>query len=112
MNDEKWENLIDRIDDLFGIKSYNKSDVYVETDDGKKKKHGLKEVVIFHGRQGEMMLERVSKPLIVDKKVYYSGRKSESRVEYIYSEKDFTHKVTAYLLKDNQWQEIDFSGLA
>ena len=108
MIDERWETLVDKIDEQFGIISYKKSDLYIEADDGKKKKHGYKEVLIFNGRLGEMMLERVSRPLVLDKKVHYSGRKSESRIEYIHSDNEYTHKVIAYLLKDNQWTEIDF----
>ena len=108
MNDERWETLVDRIDEQFGIISYKKSDLYTEDDDGRKKKHGYKEVLIFNGRQGEMMLERVSKPLILDKKVHYSGRKSEARVEYVYSDKEYSNKVVAYQLINNQWTEIDF----
>lgn len=108
MNDERWDSLVDKIENQFGIESYKKLDLYRETDEGERLNHGYTEILIFNGMQGKMKLERISKPLVLDKKVHYSGRKSESRVEYVYSEKDYMNKVIAYLWKNNEWKEIDF----
>lgn len=109
MNDEKWERLVDNIDSKFGIESFKKEDVYRILDNGEKKKHGFKEVVIFNGMKGKMKVERTSKPTLLDKKVYYSGKKSDSRVEYIYSDAQFMHKVVGYKWNGKDWEEIDFS---
>jgi len=108
VNDEKWERLIDNIDSKFGIESFKKEDVYRVTDNGEKKKHGFKEVVIFNGIKGKMKVERISKPALLDKKVYYSGKKSDSRVEYVYSDQ-LIHKVVGYKWNGKDWEEIDFS---
>ncbi|HPZ09697.1 MAG TPA: hypothetical protein PL110_16470 [Candidatus Eremiobacteraeota bacterium] len=108
MNDERWEDLVDKIDSKFGIESYTREDLYRVLDSGEKKKHGYKHTMIFNGLQGKMKLERISKPLIIDKKVFYSGRKSDSRVDYIYSDKEFTHKVIAYMWSGKEWEERDF----
>lgn len=108
MNEERWEDLLDKIEQKFGIENYKKEDLYKETDDGKKKKHGCQETVTFNGRQGKMKLERVSKPVILDKKVYYSGRKSDAKVDYVFSDTEYMYKVVAYLWQGNEWKEIDF----
>jgi hypothetical protein len=108
MNDERWEDLVDKIDSKFGIESYTKEDLYKVLESGEKKKHGYKQVMVFNGLQGKMKLERVSKPIVLDKKVHYSGRKSEAKVDYIFSEKEFANKVIAYQWDGREWKEIDF----
>jgi len=108
MNDERWEDLVDKIDSKFGIESYTKEDLYKVLDNGEKRKHGYKQVMVFTGRQGRMKLERISKPVVLDKKVFYSGKKSDARVDYVYSSKDYAHKVVAYQWDGKEWNEIDF----
>ena len=108
MNEERWEDLVDKIDSKFGIESYTKEDLYKVLDNGEKRKHGYKHVMVFNGRQGKMKLERISKPVVMDKKVFYSGKKSDARVDYVYSNKEFAHKVIAYQWDGKEWNEIDF----
>jgi len=109
MKDEKWESLIDKIDEVFGIESYQKEDQYRENETGEKVKHGDKEIIIFKGAMGRMKLERINKPVVIDKKVHYQKRGS-AKIEYIYSDTERSHKVIAYIWNEQrrEWEEIDF----
>ncbi len=112
MNDEKWEDLIFNIDQKFGIENQKTEDLQIEDGLGKKEKKGKKEIVIFNSGIGKMKLERTTKPLILEKKVHYKKTKAQSgQVEYIFSDTEKTHKVTAYRWNDQEgdWEEIDLN---
>lgn len=112
MIDEKWEDLIFNIDQKFGIESQKTEDLEIEDGLGQKEKKGKKEIVIFNTDIGKMKLERTTKPLILEKKVHYKKTKAQSgQVEYIFSDTEKTHKVTAYRWNDQEedWEEIDLS---
>ncbi len=110
MNDEKWEDIIFNIDQKFGIESQDTEDLEIENSLGKKDKKGKKEIVIFNADSGKMKLERITKPLILDKKVHYKKTKAQSgQVEYILSDTEKTHKVLAYKWNNQEenWEEIN-----
>lgn len=108
MVDEKWYDLLDLIDEKFGIEKKEKKD-FIFTDDIGNEFTGKIEKIYFNGPMGNIKLERVSKPLIIDKKVHYNRTAGTgARVEYITSETEFSKKVTAYkkgLMQD--WEELD-----
>ncbi len=114
MTDEKWEDLIFNIHQKFGIESQKTEDLPIEDDLGKKKEKGKAETIIFNTDRGKMKLERITKPLILEKKVHYKKTRAQSgQVEYIFSDTEKTHKVNAYKWNDKEenWEEID-SGRA
>lgn len=106
MNDEKWENLMEKIKNDFGILSKDKEE---------RENDKICETVIFKGPTGKVKLERISKPLILDKKFKYSHRQgADAKVEYITSDTEKTHRVEAFMWNEdlNEWKGIDTEGIS
>ena len=101
MNEEKWENLINNIKDKFKVEKHDTehTDEMGGTDT---------EFIIFESPLGRVKLERITKPVVLDKKTSYSQRiGSETSVEYVYSEDEKTARLTAYKWENNEWVEIN-----
>jgi len=102
MQDEKWQDIVGRVQDDFEVLEYETK----ELDPGP----GSVEYIIFNGPLGKMKLERVTRPLVLDKKGLGSKRiGSQTRVEYIYSETEKTHAFKVYKWSDDQedWVAIE-----
>jgi hypothetical protein len=106
MNDEKWEELVTRIETKLKI-----VDRKVTTaDEGRARV----ESIIFVSPEGKMKLERTSKPLVVDKKVHYSKRIGSSpSVEYVFSPTEKVHRVQLFRWSDGamEWEELKLDRL-
>jgi hypothetical protein len=102
MNDERWEELLYKID----LKS-GPLDVKVDTmDEGRTKI----ETVIFKTPMGKLKLQRTSKPVIVERKTRYSKRiGGATEEEYVYSETDKSYRVVLYRWNEEEsgWEEVD-----
>ena len=112
MNNEKWKDLIIRIDENFGFDEEYTVEDNLEDDTGKSHK-GTKDVVIFNGVQGKMKLERINHPMILEKKMHYhKGAGGTAEVEYIVSDTEETNKVKAYIWDETEddWKELSFSA--
>src|SRR6056297_1034866 len=94
MTPEKSQNILGNLKDNFDIKEHEK--------EFREEQGGMEvEYVIFHSPLGLVKLEFMSKPVVLDKKTNYSRRiGSETKVEYVYSDTEKTHTLTAY-----QWNE-------
>jgi hypothetical protein len=106
MNDQRWEEVLRRLDKTFGNLEFD------ETED--EETHAVSESVTWASPQGRMRLVRVTKPLVVDKKLHYSNRAGGgSHVEYVYSKTESTSRIRLYRWSDplNDWDEIDASAL-
>jgi len=106
MNDDKWEELVTRIERK--LKVLEKK--VATADEGRTNI----ETVIFQGPEGRMKLERVSKPLVVDKKMHYSRRiGSLPSVEYVYSPTDKVQRVRLFRWSDSggEWEEMTIDRL-
>ena len=108
MTNEKWENLIFMIENKFGILEKRTEDITIEDDIGNEVK-GTKNKVIFKNEMGKIKLERENRPMIVDKKMHYHKTAGTgAKVEYIVSDTEMVHKVTAYKWNEatNDWEEL------
>ena len=106
MHDERWEELVNQIE--LKLKIYEKKSVTAP--DGKTKT----ETIIFLGPEGKMKLERISKPLVVDKKMHYSKRiGSAPSVEYVYSPTERVQRVQLFKWseKEKDWEEVRLDRL-
>jgi len=102
MQDEKWQDIIERVQDDFEVLEHETR----ELEEGS----GSVEYIVFNGPLGKMKLERISRPFILDKKVIGSNRiGSDTRVEYIFSDTEKTHAFNAYKWDDAQddWVTIE-----
>jgi len=103
MNIEKWKSIVGNIKDNFDFQ-----------DEGREhldEAGGIDiEFIEFNGPLGRMRLELVSRPVVLDKKTTYSNRiGSETKVDYIYSLDEKSHKLNIFKWDEaiDDWQEID-----
>ena len=103
MNTEKWKDLLDNIKDNFPVD--DEGSEHLEEEGGVDI-----EYIVFNGPLGRTRLEYIIKPVILDKKTTYSRRiGSETKVDYIYSQDEKSHKLVVYKWNDEDWAEIDGS---
>lgn len=98
---EKWESIIGNIKDNFKVEEQGNEHF---------DEHGGIDVefIIFKGPLGKMKLEFITKPLVLDKKTFYSQRiGSKTQVEYIYSKDEKSRKFKAHKDEDGEWKEIN-----
>jgi hypothetical protein len=106
MNDQRWEEVLRRLDKHFGNLEFD------ETED--EETHAVSESVIWTSPQGKMKLVRTTRPLVVDKKTHYSNRAGGgTHVEYVYSKTESTSRIRLFRWSDpqNDWDEVDASSL-
>ncbi len=104
MNDERWIELTERIRDTFKVTR----DVEHALDPGP----GKIEELEFEGPGGRMRLERVTRPVVLERRAHYSRRVgSGASEEFVYSPTEVSHRVTFYRWVDGNWEEEDFRGM-
>ena len=103
MQPEKWQQIKGQIQDTF-------KDVEVSHEDLVEPEKGSKEILSFNGPLGQMRVEYITRPVVLDKKTHGSRRiGSETAVEYVYSEEEFSHQIKVYKWDEAQddWEEIE-----
>lgn len=114
MNDEKWGDIIDLIQQKFGIIEHVKDEISIGDDFEEDKAREQVESIIFDGPLGRMKVQRITRPVIIDKKAHYTKTQGKgAQIEYTYSEDEFSHRVVAYKWDDleNNWIEMEAGGL-
>jgi len=106
MSPEKWQQIKGQVQDQF--KNVEVTKVELEEPET-----GNIEAVIFDGPLGQMKLEYITRPVVIDKKTHGSRRiGSYTDVEYVYSQTEFSHSLKAFKWDDNSsdWIEIDLKS--
>jgi hypothetical protein len=108
MQNDKWEALKEELKRKFKVEEEGFEDLIVETADGEVKQ-GEVEFLVFESPIGKIKLTRESRPVVLDKKEFYSHQQGKAaRVEYKFSDTEFSHKIKAYKWNDfDDWKEID-----
>jgi hypothetical protein len=104
MNDERWEQVLRRLDKQFGDLEFD------EIED--EETHSVVESVAWDGPAGRMKLTRTTRPVILDSKRHFSNRAGAgSHVEYVFSKTEITTKLRLYRWVEaaNDWEEVDAS---
>ncbi len=99
MHEDRYNELKRKIKEDFSVidEKYEKNEERREE----------KEIIEFNGPLGEMKIEWVTRPKVMDKKTTYSNRiGGEISVEYIYSEDEVTHTFKIFKKVGETWQEI------
>ena len=112
MKTEKWYEIKEQIKERFEVLKEETEKDNIEDDTGKVYE-GEREILIFNGLQGKMKLERVTHPLIIDKKMHYhKGAGGTAKVEYVVSSEDTSSKLNAYVWDEqvNDWKELELPG--
>jgi len=103
VTDEKWEAMVGQIRRKFKVSEH-------EIGEPDPRDRGVREVVVFEGPTGPMKLERVTRPLVLEKKPIYSHRSgSGTNYEFVYHPTEKTHRETLYRWENNGWTEMDLS---
>lgn len=107
MNDEKWSELKGTIKEK--AKNYEESffDATTEDDMGNKIP-AKKEILEFEVELGKIKVERLTRPVILEKKSHYHKGSGGAKIEYVLSEDEFTHKIEIH--KENgigEWEKLD-----
>ena len=110
MTQEKWEDIKGRVkDDFEVIKEYSQQEEIGEDTAGEKV-FEVKEIIEFKGPLGEIKLEFIKRPPVVEKRTNFSRRiGAEGQVKYIYSAEEVIMKLKAYKKEGEEWQELDGS---
>ncbi len=112
MTDDKWEDLKENVREKFGIIE-EKSKPDIMTDDLGNEIKGEKEIIVFDGPMGKMMVTKTKRPVIIDKKSHYHKTQAgKALTEYVVSDTEFTSKVEAFTWDDiaQDWEVIDTRG--
>ena len=67
------------------------------------------EFIEFESPMGRMKMERTTSPAVLDKKTLYSKTAGRAgRIEYVYSETEFSHRLKAYKWSEGlgEWEEV------
>lgn len=104
MSDQAWEQLVDLIDQKYGIEKHKK---HTEKLAGKQKLEKLHDEIIFE-KDGEIYkVDRVTSPAVVNTKTLYAHRGTAQRVEHEYDPAEFVHRVEFYRQSGSgDWREI------
>ena len=100
---EKWQNTVGMIKDQFEVEEDGKEEI-------EDVPNGTVEFIIFQGPMGRIKLEYIVKPVLLDKKTIGSRRiGSETTVDYIYSEDEFTNTFKAFKQDEDseEWEEME-----
>lgn len=104
---EKWTSVVGNIKDNFKVK--DEGALHIDEEGGVDI-----EFIEFEGPLGLMRLEFIVKPVILDKKTIYSNRiGSETKIDYVYSNDEKSHKLIVYKWDDanEDWVEMADNNL-
>lgn len=76
----------------------------VETDEERRK---TTEILEFRSPLGKMRIEWITRPKVLDKQTHFSRRiGSDVKVDYVYSEDEFTYTFKVYREVAGDWEEL------
>jgi hypothetical protein len=105
MTDEKWELMVEGIQRKFKVTEHS-----VGEQDPRDR--SVREVIVFEGPAGPMKLERVTRPLVLDKKTIYTHRSGGGvSYEYQFHPTEKTHRESLFRWENNGWTEMDLSTI-
>jgi hypothetical protein len=103
VNDDKWEAMVGQIRRKFTVTEHT-------TSEPDPRDRGVRETIVFDGPTGPMKLERVTRPLVLEKKPIYSHRAGSGvNYEYVFDPVEKTHRESLFRWENNGWTEMDLS---
>lgn len=108
MNPNKWENLIFLAEEKFGIDKKYEEKFEVTTTSTGEKIMGKREIVEFEAPFGRIMLEKISKPKVIDKKILHTKRiGGRTAFDFVYSDSEKVVVLNLYKKsEDGEWEEM------
>lgn len=106
MNDERWEDLKEKLRERFGNLHIENHTESREDDVG----HNITsetETLEFKSELGHLKIERVVRPKVLDKKAHYHHA-GVAKVEYVVSDTEKSYKINVYKKNEvGEWQPLD-----
>ena len=102
----KWEDLLDKIETMFGFLEHT-TEEYPE-------RRMTVETAVFDGASGRIKLERTVKPVVLDAKTTYSKRIGSAVVtEYVLSDDEYVDTVRFFRWDKlaREWKQIDMADI-
>ena len=104
MNDTAWEELVNRIDEMYTIDSSTR--LVEKLEDSPKLSRTIQRIE-FEKDNVKYRIDNIESPKINDKKSFYHHRGAANRVEYKYDPEETSKKVVFYKkLSDGHFNEI------
>ena len=106
MHQRKWEDLLDKIEKMFGFIEHR-----VEEHPERRMTF---EMAVFDGASGRIKLERTVKPVVLDSKTTYSKRiGSEVVTDYVLSDDEYVDTVRFFRWDRlaREWTQIDLADI-
>jgi hypothetical protein len=106
MHQRKWEDLLDKIEKMFGFTQHT-TEEYPE-------RRTTVETAVFDGASGRIKLERTRKPVVLDTRVSYSRRTGSDVVtEYVLSDDEYVDTVRFFRWDRlaREWTQIDLADI-
>lgn len=112
MQDDRWQQFIELAKEQFDDVEVSTEDLTVQTADGPEVR-GTIDTLIFERDGDRYKLERENKPIVLERKEHFAKRATDTaRVEYKFSDTEFSHKLRVYKENDvGDWDEISADSL-
>lgn len=101
MNQERWDDIVGRIKDSFDVLEHETEDLDPDP--------GTVERIVFITPAGQMKLERMRKPRVLETRGLGSNRiGSSTAVQTRYSQDEFIDMMTAFVWNEEsqEWREV------
>lgn len=107
MNDERWQDLKDKIEQRFGEFKTEKREEILEDDLGNKVPQKV-EGLVFDSPLGKLKIERTTHRKILDRKAHYHKGAGGADIEFVVSEDENTNKIAVFKKDEfGDWQAFD-----
>jgi len=104
MSDQAWEQLVDLIDQKYGIDQHKK---HKEQLDGKQKLEKFHDEIVFEKDGNTFKVDRITSPAVANTRTHYAHRGTAQRVEHEYDPAELVHRVEFYKKSGSgDWHEI------
>lgn len=103
MNQRGWDELVDLVDQKYGLSSHNKKEQQLEDNNQLKK---TIETIEFDKDGTKYRVERITSPAVVDKKTYYHRSGVQNRIENVYDDTETSSKLVFFKQISGEWMEI------
>lgn len=104
MSDQAWEQLVDLIDQKYGISQHKR---HTEKLDGKQDLERFYDEIIFEKSGSMFKVDRITSPAVANTRTHYAHRGTAQRVEHEYDPTELVHRVVFYKqASTGSWHEI------
>ncbi len=112
MQDRVWNDLLDRLEMKHGEVDVQKRQESRSDDLGNELVSDI-DYVDFEMEGNEFRVEKVTTPMILDKKTHYShGSGNHTTVEYVLSDTETTTKIRVFKKDGDEWEEVKTDNLS